>query len=144
MVISISQQAMLVLFSLISGILTGVFFDVYRLVRGIETPSKIVTFIQDILFWILTALVVFIFLSIYDYAYIGVYVYLWIAIGSAIYFLFLSRPFIIILHRIIDALGKILRVFKNLICLPFEVIIYYAARKEKKFKKKLEENSKSI
>ena len=144
MVISISQQAMLVLFSLISGILTGVFFDVYRLMRGIETPSKIVTFIQDILFWILTALVVFIFLSIYDYAYIGVYVYLWIAIGSAIYFLFLSRPFIIILHRIIDVLGKILRVSKNLICLPFEIIIYYAERKEKKFKKKLEENSKSI
>lgn len=135
MVISTGQQAMLALLCIISGMITGVLFDLYRLIRGIEHPNGIVTFIQDILFWILTALLVFIFLSVNDYAYIGAYVYLCIIIGIGLHFYFLSKVFISISYKLINAAGKFLRVTKNIICLPFELVINYI-RKRKEIKKK--------
>ena len=39
-------------------------FDVYRIIRGAKVP-KFIIFIEDILFWILAAVIVFTFLTIY-------------------------------------------------------------------------------
>lgn len=131
MVISINKQLMLILLSLISGLIIGVMFDIYRLIRGIESPNKVITFIEDILFWVLNALVVFIFLFLYDYAYIGFYVYLCIIAGLGIYLKFLSRFLIKVLFRIFNAIGKSLRILKNIVLYPVEVIIYYIRGKYK-------------
>lgn len=131
MTISTVQQAILVLFSVFAGVLSGVFFDMYRLLRGIQCPGKIITFIQDLLFWVFTSLLVFIFLSINDYAYIGVYVYLWLVIGLGFYFYFISKKLIFVIRRFICIIGKFLRIAKNIIGIPFEVILeYYRKHKE--------------
>lgn len=125
MVISVGQQAMLAFMSIIAGIITGVFFDLYRLIRGIQNPNRVVTFIEDILFWIFTALIVFIFLSVNDYAFISAYVYLCISAGLGFYLLFFSKIFISISHKIFNITGKVLRVTVNIVCLPFELLINY-------------------
>ncbi|MGE5628198.1 MAG: spore cortex biosynthesis protein YabQ [Solirubrobacterales bacterium] len=135
MVISISQQAMLVLLCFISGMATGVLFDLYRLFRGIQEPNRLITLIQDILFWIFTSLLVFIFLSINDYAYIGLYSYLCMALGLVFYFLFLSKFNIAVFYCIINISGIFLRTLKNILCFPFGIIIEYL-RNLKEIKKK--------
>ena len=42
MVISINQQFGLIIFSLVSGMITGVLFDLYRLIRGFNISNKII------------------------------------------------------------------------------------------------------
>lgn len=131
MVISISQQFRLVIFSISAGLITGVLFDSYRLIRGFSTVNKIITFIEDTLFWIFTSVVVFIYLLYTNYAYIGMYVYMCIAIGVYLYIKLISKYFISSQYRVLKFLGKVLRIVKNLILYPFQFIIYSFKRKNK-------------
>ncbi len=130
MVISISQQFGLVAFSLIAGIITGILFDSYRLIRGFSSVNRLITFIEDTLFWILTAVVVFIFLLYTNYAYIGMYVYMCIAIGIYLYIKLLSNIFIKSQHKLLRFLGKLFRITKNFILYPLEVVVYSFKRKK--------------
>jgi spore cortex biosynthesis protein YabQ len=136
MIISIGQQFGLVTFSIIAGVITGTLFDSYRLIRGFNNTNKIITFIEDILFWILTGIIVFLFLLYTNYAYIGMYVYVCIAIGVYLYIKIASRLFISSQYKILKLLGKVFRVTKNMIIYPFEFIIYTIKTKNKRNYKK--------
>lgn len=98
MIISISTQIRLIIFSLTAGIITGILFDFYRLIRGFKDLNKIITFIEDTLFWVFTAIIVFIFLMYTNYAYMGMYVYILLGIGICLYLKFFSN-FLIELHN---------------------------------------------
>ncbi len=115
MPLEIGVQLNIIFYSFLSGIITGILFDEYRLIRG-SNSIKIIFIIEDILFWILTAIIIFIFLLYNSYAFLGMYVYLFIIISLGVYFKFISK-YIIIAEKII---GKVvirsLRViFKHLI-----------------------------
>lgn len=131
MILSISDQLRLVIFSLIAGVITGILFDFYRLIRGFTNTNKIITFIEDTLFWIFAGIVVFIFLLYTNYAYIGMYVYMWIAVGIYLYLKSLSRVFLSCQHKLLRILGRIFRMVINIIIYPFQFIIYNIKRKNK-------------
>jgi spore cortex biosynthesis protein YabQ len=131
MVISISQQFRLVIFSLMAGLITGILFDSYRLIRGVSNLNRVITFIEDMLFGVFTSVVVFIFLLYTNYAYIGVYVYMCMGIGVYLYIKLFSRLFINAQYKIFRALGKIFRIVKNFVLYPFQLIIYSFKRKNK-------------
>lgn len=131
MVISISKQLGLVVFSIAAGLITGMLFDSYRLIRGFSNVNKIITFIEDTLFWIFTSVVVFVFLVYENYAYIGTYVYMCIVIGVYLYIKVISKFYLSSQYKIFKLLGKILRISKNLILYPFQFIIYGFRRKNK-------------
>ncbi|PRR77196.1 Spore protein YabQ [Clostridium liquoris] len=130
MIISINHQVKLLVFSLASGMITGVLFDIYRIIRGLENPNRVITFIEDTLFWILTGILVFVFLLYTNYAYVGFYVYLFIAIGIYLYMKLISDFFIAIQYGFLKSLGKFLRILKNNLIFPIEVIIYKIRRKK--------------
>lgn len=130
MLISISHQLKLVIFSFLSGVLTGMLFDVYRIIRGFEGTNKILTFIEDMLFWIFSSVVVFIFLLFTNYAYIGFYVYLLIALGIYIYLKLFSKAILSIECKMIKTMGEILRISKNILLFPIDVLLYTIKRKK--------------
>ena len=74
MLLDINIQFKIVIFAILSGIIIGFLFDIYREFRGV-CKNKILITIEDILFWIWCSLIVFVFLLKYNYALIGVYVY---------------------------------------------------------------------
>ncbi len=115
MLIPIRSQFNLIVYSVLAGVLTGVLFDIYRIIRGMESPSKVLTFIEDILFWIWCSLIVFVFLLKYNYALLGVYVYVFMGITLVIYLKTLSKYFRRIQHKILAILLKNIRIiFKNI------------------------------
>ncbi|WP_446898053.1 spore cortex biosynthesis protein YabQ [Clostridium sp. LBM24168] len=133
---SISAQVKLIVFSAAAGIITGVLFDVYRIIRGYTNINKLVIFIEDILFWIFSAIMIFVFLLYTNYAYTDMYVYLWIAVGIVIYFKLASKAFLSLEKRIFKFLGRVIRITLNTIKYPFQFIIYYSkAKNNKKCKK---------
>ena len=136
MLVSIQFQFNVLFFSFLSGMLIGVLFDVYRLLRGIGKPVNIVTFISDLLFWLLTSIVVFIFLLYTSYAYIGIYVYLYIALGTYVYYKILSKSLILFLLRTSKTSAKVIRIMKNYIFYPVQLIFYNINSKKYKNKKK--------
>jgi spore cortex biosynthesis protein YabQ len=124
MIISLMSQVKLLIFSLLAGMLTGIFFDVYRLIRGFENPNKILTIIQDLLFWTLTSIVVFIFLMYTNEGYINFYVYVCLIIGVYLYIKLLSRVFIKVQYKLLKFNGKVFRVVRNIILYPADLLFY--------------------
>ena len=114
MLLDINIQFKIVIFAILSGIIIGFLFDIYREFRGV-CKNKILITIEDILFWIWCSLIVFVFLLKYNYALIGVYVYVFMGITLVIYLKTLSKYFRRIQHKILAILLKNLRryAFKN-------------------------------
>ena len=116
-------QFNIILYSVLAGVLTGGMFDLYRIIRGAKVP-KVIIIIEDILFWILAALVVFCFLLYTNYAFLGTYVYMFILVTLFIYLKFISPICIKLETTLLRVLGKIIRVsYKNIIY-PFKIIFY--------------------
>ena len=124
MIISLINQVRLIIFSLLSGIITGIFFDIYRLIRGFENPNKLLTIIQDLLFWTLTSIVVFIFLMYTNEGYINFYVYVCLIIGAYLYLKLLSRVFIKLQYKALKLNGKVFRIVCNYILYPVNLLFY--------------------
>ena len=115
MPLEIGVQLDIIFYTFLSGILVGILFDEYRIIRGSNT-IKIISIIEDILFWILTAIIIFIFLLYNSYAFLGMYVYVFTIISLNLYFKFISKYIIIIEKFIGKVIIKALRViFKHLI-----------------------------
>lgn len=143
MLFPLSVQFSIMLFSLLAGVITGMMFDLYRIFRGFECPNKIITFIEDTLFWIFTSIVVFIFLLITNYAYIRAYVYAALLMGVILYMMLLSRIFIKVQYKVFRNTAKIIRITFNFLFYPLKIVFYNIKRKNKQkiLKKNLEENS---
>ena len=115
------MQFNIIIYALLAGILTGIMFDLYRIIRGTIVP-KLIMMIEDILFWILAAMIVFSFLLYTNYAFLGVYVYVFMLLALAVYIRFISNTFREIELLIIRALGKVLRILFKDIIYPFKVL----------------------
>jgi spore cortex biosynthesis protein YabQ len=131
MLISMTAQIKLVFFSIFAGGITGFLFDIYRVLRGVESPKKVLTFLEDTLFWIFASLVIFIFLLFTNYAYMGVYVYMYIALGIYLYIKCISKLFIKIQYRIMKIGGKAFRITKNNLIYPLDLLVYKIKSKNK-------------
>jgi len=118
------QQIILFVFSLLSGVLIGVLFDIYRIIRGFEDVGAIITIIQDILFWIATGFIVFIFMMYTSYAYMSFNVFVYVSIGLFVYIKLISKIFINVLHNVLVAIGKVLRVIFNTLSYPVRFCLY--------------------
>jgi len=142
MLFSVSSQFNLLIFSLLAGVITGVLFDLYRVIRGFEDPNRIITFLEDTLFWILTSIIIFIFLLQTSFAYMRGYVYLSIAVGIIIYMGFVSKYFTKLQYKFVKSITKVIRISFNLIFYPVKLLFYKLKRKnkQKNLNKNLEQN----
>lgn len=116
-------QFRIILYALLAGILTGLMFDLYRIIRGNKIP-KLIIVVEDILFWVLAAMSIFTFLLYTNYAFLGVYVYAFMLVSLGLYMKFVSNKCIRFELEVVNGVSKILRVaFKNIIY-PFKIIFY--------------------
>ncbi|EES49149.1 spore cortex biosynthesis protein YabQ [Clostridium botulinum] len=130
MPLTLTMQFNLLMYSVIAGIITGFLFDIYRGIRGLNS-IKIITVIEDILFWILTALIIFTFLLYTNYAFLTPYVYIFIIISLLIYLKVISSYFYSLEQLIIRKVNTFLRIiFKNLIY-PIKIVFYKVIDKSK-------------
>ena len=116
-------QFSIILYALLAGILTGLMFDLYRIIRGSKIPKAIIV-VEDTLFWVLAAMVIFTFLLYTNYAFLGVYVYAFMLISLGLYMKFVSNKCIRFELEVVNGVGKVFRfIFKNIIY-PFKIIFY--------------------
>ncbi|NLZ48343.1 MAG: spore cortex biosynthesis protein YabQ [Clostridiales bacterium] len=124
MVIPLTMQAKLVLYSILAGILTGFLFDFYRTFRGFENVHKVIIIIEDILFWILAGILIFVFLLYTNQAVMSVYVYIWMIFGVYLYMKLVSKSFRKIQYTLISNISKFFRILINILIYPFRWIFY--------------------
>ena len=130
MPLGLNMQINLVLYSLLGGLITGFLFDIYRGIRGISS-IKILTIIEDILFCILIALVVFTFLLYTNYAFLTPYVYILIVSALILYFRFISKYVFSGEVVIARSIYRLIRIILKNILYPLKIIMYKIIDKRK-------------
>jgi len=123
------EQVNLFVFSIIGGMLIGILFDIYRIIRGFESLNKFITAVEDLLFWILTGIFIFIFMMYTSYAYMSFNVFVYIAIGLLIYLKLISKGFVKTLHKLLIFLLTTFRIVFYVITYPIRVFFYKILRK---------------
>lgn len=123
MPLTLEVQFQTVLYSILSGILIGVLFDLYSMVRGIKAP-KIIVIIEDILFWVLTAITVFTFLLYKNYAFLGPYVYVFMILTLIIYLKIISSKVRKIEMYIIEKVSWLFRITFKTLSYPLKIVYY--------------------
>jgi len=123
MLLEINMQFNIVIYSIIAGIITGILFDIYRIIRNLNS-KKIVAMIEDILFWILAGMIVFTFLLYTNYAFFTTYVYIFIIISLLFYFKFLSCYFYNAEKQVVNVIYRIIRVLVKDLLYPLKFILY--------------------
>ena len=109
------NQAYLFLVFSLTGVIIGILFDFFRILRrSIKTPN-IITYIQDILFWILTGIIVLYSIWYFNNGELRIFVFLGLIIGILIYMTTLSSI-------IVKIFTKILVFGINIIKVPFKII----------------------
>lgn len=118
----ITNQANLFLIFGINGIIIGLLFDFFRILRRSFKTKDFITYIQDVLFWILTGFILLYSIFTFNNGEIRLFMFLGVAIGIIIYMLFISSYIIKINVAIIQFIKNIIIKIFNIIIVPFKAI----------------------
>lgn len=121
----VTNQAYLFLVFTINGIIIGLLFDIFRILRRSFKTSDIVTYLQDILFWVLTGFILLYSIFTFSNGEIRFYMFLGVFLGCLIYMLIFSKYFININVKIILILKKVIGKILSIIIFPIKMIIKF-------------------
>ena len=118
----VSNQANLFLIFTLEGITIGLIFDIFRILRKSFKTSDIVTYIEDILFWLITGILLLYTIFVFNYGEIRFFMFVGIFLGAMLYMLLISRYVIKISVTVIEILKKIITFIFKISIFPFRFI----------------------
>lgn len=121
------NQLYLFLIFITNGIVVGLLFDIFRILRKSFKTPNLITYIEDILFWILTGISIVFCMYKFSYGSLRLFMFLGLGFGIIIYMLTFSKIIIKILVFIITFLKNIIIKIIHIFLKPFEFIykIFY-------------------
>lgn len=109
------NQLINMLLFILTGIVIGVLFDIFRIIRRSFKTPDFLTYIEDILFWLMAGIILLFTIFTFNNGEIRLYIFVSLLFGLTIYLLTLSKFFIKINVKIIGILKKI-------VCYPIKLI----------------------
>ena len=113
----ISNQANLFLIFVIDGFIIGLLFDAFRILRKSFKTSDIITAIEDIVFWIITGIILLYTIFVFNNGEIRFFMFVGIFIGTLLYILLISK-------YIIKASVSIIKILKKIVTFIFKIIVF--------------------
>ena len=105
---------------ILNGFLIGILFDIFRILRKSFKTPDFMTYIEDVVFWILSGLILLYSIFKFNNGELRLFIFLGVFIGSLIYLLVFSK-------LLIDISVYVIKIFKNmikiLIIIPIKFII---------------------
>ena len=145
------NQAYSFLIFILNGLLLGILFDIFRILRKSFKTPDFVTYIEDIFFWILSGIVLLYSIFKFNNGELRLYVFMGILIGILIYMLLFSKIIINVSTYIIKIIKKtfhilifipvkfIIKIIKKIVCKPIVLLCINVGKLAKKihFNKKI-------
>lgn len=122
---SLTLELHIFLTSIYGGIIAGLVYDLYRTIRYHSKPSKLITYIQDFLFWVIITWVFFFTLIKINWGEIRGYIILGFFLGVIIYIITFSKYIYPLALKIVGLIKSTIRSIILLILYPFK----YAKKK---------------
>lgn len=111
----VTNQAYLFLIFVINGIIIGLVFDFFRILRISFKTKDFVTYIEDIIFWIITGIILLYSIFIFNNGQIRLFMFIGVGIGIISYILLVSKYVIKINVFIVNIIKKIILIPLNFI-----------------------------
>lgn len=121
--ISVTHQANIFLFSIVGGMLIAFIYDIFRIKRKTIRTRTLGVVIDDFVFWILVALIMFAVVYFSNEGEVRGYIFIGTVIGVVLYALLLSRIIMKFFFVIIFVLKKIFGTIWFIISYPFKIMI---------------------
>ena len=118
-----NQTYLFLVFSL-TGVFIGILFDFFRILRKSFKTSDILTYIEDIIFWVLTGILVLYNIWYFNNGEIRLFMFLGIIMGTMIYMLTLSNIVIKIFYSIISFLKVVMMKIFIILKIPFKPLVF--------------------
>lgn len=115
----VKDQAYLFLIFIANGIIIGILFDFFRILRKTFKTSDMITYVEDLLFWILTGSILLYSIFTFNNGEIRLFMFLSIAIGVIAYILLFSSYIIKVNVTIINFLKNIIIRIFDFLSIPF-------------------------
>ena len=117
------NQTQVFLIFIFCGALVGLLFDVFRILRKSFKTPDFITYIEDILFWMLTCFLLAYALFQYNNGEIRAYLFIGLFIGITLYILLLSKYIIKISLDIITVIKKVAVAIFKFLAYPLKIIL---------------------
>lgn len=138
---SIAEQTQVFIIFVIVGIIISFLFDIFRILRKVYKFSNMLIYMQDILFWLLTGIIILQAIFKFNSGDIRIFLFLGIFVGVFIYISLFSIYVIkigsFILKLMNTLIRKLINVFKVPICKILDFMIKYYRNLRKNVLKKL-------
>ncbi len=123
------NQAYLFLVFSLTGVVIGVLFDFFRILRRSIKTSNTITYIEDILFWILTGILILYSIWFFNNGEIRIFIFLGIIVGILLYIFTLSNIIVKIFSTIFSYIIRILIIaFKTMYSLISKIFIKFTKK----------------
>lgn len=131
----VENQAYLFLVFTITGVILGVLFDFFRVLRKTYKTSDLITYIEDIIYWILTGIIILFNIWYFNNGEIRVFIIIGIVMGALIYALTLSNLFIKINYFIMTKIKAIISFLYKIFEIPIKILLNLFKKATKLLKK---------
>ena len=131
MILSMADQARFFLWTMLLGAVSGIAYDIFRIIRKIIKHPDILTQIEDMLYWLVISVLVFYFILHRNNGEVRIHAIIGVFTGMCLYFLSLSRLIIAASVFIIDLIKKIIIASVKILLFPVKLLIHllsYPAR----------------
>jgi spore cortex biosynthesis protein YabQ len=123
LIVSISEQAQIFIAAVEAGIIIGIFYDVFRIIRKIIPHPNWVIQLEDLIYWIIVSSFMFFVLFSKNYGEIRGFALLGAFLGNVTYFFTFSIFLMKISDWIIYWIKRIIRGLIKIVLIPIRMIL---------------------
>ena len=117
------NQSFLFFIFIFNGVVIGIVFDIFRILRKSFKTSNIITYMEDVLFWIITGIILIYSIFVFNNGEIRGYMFAALILGILLYMLTISRYVIKVSVYIIQFIKKIIRTLLKAITVPLLYVL---------------------
>lgn len=123
MIEEITSQGHLFLIYTLCGILIGIFFDIFRILRKTFKTSDFITYIEDIIFGIMTGIFLIFMVFVVSSGEIRFYMFFALLLGLTTYMLTISKYFIRLNVTVLKFIKMIIYKILSVILYPIKIVV---------------------
>ena len=139
----LKEDLWFMVYSLAYGGVLGLFYDILRILRITITPGVVIAFIQDIIFWLFSAVATFIYVFVFSNGTVRLIFLFFVALGWLMYYISIGNLVVFLWSAAVTPVKSFLRRLKRFIIRPAVPFIEKLKDKREKLQKNIKKNIKN-
>ncbi|NLK87123.1 MAG: spore cortex biosynthesis protein YabQ [Clostridiaceae bacterium] len=123
MILSVSEQVIVFLWTTVCGMAAAFVYDLFRIFRKAVKTGSLVTFVQDVLYWLIVAVIMSITVFYSNDGELRGFLFLGAFIGAVLYALMFSRVIMSSSLFIIKVTVKTIKIISFIVSYPFRMLL---------------------